>query len=266
MTDQVKQLGQYPTPLWVCEEIVDRYFSNLGAGDVVLEPSCGTGNFLMSVPAAVPAVGVEIDSRLAEIARARTGREVITGDFRNVELNLQPTAIIGNPPFNVKLIEQFMGRAYRLLPEGGRMGFLLPAYMFQTASRFCQYAEQWSIRQEMVPKHIYPDIQAPLIFALFSKDRHRTLVGFALYTETLSTQSVKHAFRKFLTEGDGNLSAWRAVTRAALLALGGEADLSQIYNLVGTRRPTANQWWREKVRQTLQKHFKPVSTGRWAIC
>lgn len=61
---------------------------------------------------------------------------------------------------------------------------------------------------------------------------------------------------------------WRAVVHAALLALGGEADLEAIYGRVFLEAPEkvrANPHWREKVRQTLQRHFEPRERGRWAL-
>ena len=111
------ELGQYPTPFWVAEALVARHFGKLDANDFVIEPSCGPGSFLNAVPDHVPACGVEIDARMVDLARRNTRRQIIQGDFRTVELDMQPTAIIGNPPFNMKLIDGFLHRSHELLPE-----------------------------------------------------------------------------------------------------------------------------------------------------
>ena len=124
---QKAELSYYPTPLWVAHAIVERHFPHLDRSDMLLEPSCGGGRFLQAIPEHVPALGVELDPSLAEEARGITGRTIITGDFRTVPLSIKPTAIIGNPPFEVDLIEEMLERSHRLLPEGGRVGFLLPA-------------------------------------------------------------------------------------------------------------------------------------------
>jgi type I restriction-modification system DNA methylase subunit len=60
-----RSMGQYMTPDWAAEALVDRYFSDLGESDLVLEPSCGRGAFLRALPAHVQALGVEIDPNLA---------------------------------------------------------------------------------------------------------------------------------------------------------------------------------------------------------
>lgn len=260
------KLNQYPTPIWMAEALVERHFGGLDSHDVVVEPSCGPGAFLQAIPAHVPAVGVELDPALAEEARRRTGRHVLVGDFRTIALDVEPTAIIGNPPFQVTLIEQFMDRANGLLPEGGRMGFILPAYFFQLSRRIVEYNERWSITCEMLPKDAFNErMKQPLVFALFSKDAQRTLIGFALYREAAEINGLHKHFRELLRQGRPYRSAWRAVVEAALELMGGEASLSQIYDIVSGRKPTENQYWREKVRQILQLHFVKTGPARYAL-
>lgn len=57
LPEQIKRWSQYHTPEWVAQELVERYFSDLYSGDLVLEPACGTGAFLKALPPGVPAVG-----------------------------------------------------------------------------------------------------------------------------------------------------------------------------------------------------------------
>lgn len=247
-----KELGQYPTPAWVAEALVDRYFSGLTDGDMVLEPTCGPGSFLSAIPDAVPAIGVEIDSAIAEQARVLTGRTIITGDFRTVPLDVRPTLIIGNPPFDLRVIDGILDRAHSLLCDNGRVGFLLPAYTFQTAARVAGYAERWSLCQEMVPRNVYPGLRLPIVFALFIKDRFRSMTGFALYREATDIHKLPAPYKEVLSRGYG--SAWKSVTELALSRLGNSASLAALYAEIEGVRPTKTQFWREKIRQTLRRY------------
>lgn len=263
--DMVRKLGQYPTPVWVAEALIERHFSKLDARDFVIEPSCGPGAFLSAIPAEVQAVGIEIDATVADIARNASGRQVITGDFRTVPFSFQPTAIIGNPPFDLRVIDGFLNRAHDLLPEGGRVGFILPAYAFQTAARVSGYADKWSLLQEMIPRNIYPGLSLPLVFAIFSKDQKRTLVGFALYHEAADVHRLGKPFRDVLTAGSGPI--WVRVVETALSLLGGEGSLSDIYALVEDHRPTKTHFWREQIRKVIRQseRFLCVGAGRYAL-
>lgn len=260
-----RDLGQYMTPVWFAERVVERYFPALDREDLVLEPSCGAGAFLHAMPAHVPAVGVEWDAELAEQARRETGRRVITGDFRVVPIDVQPTAIVGNPPFKLELIEGFLARAHELLPDGGRAGFILPAYTFQTAETFCRLAERWSIAQEPIPRNVFERISVPLLFAMFSKDQRRTLVGFAFYGEAFDVLGMPREYRDAIAAGSG---VWRRLLLVALKRLGGRARLPEIYAELEGRRPTDGQWWREKIRQTLRAHasdFDALGDGHYQL-
>lgn len=257
------QLDQFFSPAWLAAGIVEHYFPALNSADHVLEPSCGNGRILQAIPAHVPATGIEIDAALAVQARANTGRNVITGDYRTVSLDFQPTAIIGNPPFDVAMIEALMQRAHGWLPEGGQMGLILPAYMFQTAARVAGYADHWSIRQDIIPRNVFPGLSKPLVFAVFSKDAARTLVGFAFFHEAAAVQQLPARFRQLFAEATG--SVWQRVVSAALEALGGEASLEAIYCLVEGNRPTLTPHWREKIRQVCRADFRRVDRGRYAL-
>jgi len=53
----------------------------------------------------------------------------------------------------------------------------------------------------------------------------------------------------------------------ALRNLGGEASLSALYEHVAKNRPTENPFWKEKIRQVVQRssHFVRVAPGRYAL-
>lgn len=65
-------------------------------------------------------------------------------------------------------------------------------------------------------------------------------------------------------------STWKAIVRAALIALGNRAKLTDLYAAIAARAPErlqTNPHWREKIRQTLQKHkdFTPEGHGLWCL-
>ncbi len=256
-------LGQWMTPAWAAEELVAHYFSDLAASDHVLEPSCGTGAFLAALPPGVPALGVEIDPKLAERARQSSGRPVIVGNFLTADIRLTPTAVIGNPPFQQSLVQAFLERAWDLLPVDGRVGFVLPCYVFQTASVVTRLSSKWGMRQDMLPRNVFKGLRLPLCFAQLTKGAGRGMIGFTLYHETDAVNGMRKRYRALL-EG-GEKSVWAAVITAAIEALGGEASLPEIYSEIDGNQPTATPFWREKVRQTLQRRATQRSRGRWAL-
>src|SRR3546814_12503078 len=69
-----KALGQYPTPGWVAQALVERHFARLSSEDKVVEPSCGPGSFLSVIPSDLFAVSVEIDPVKTALERANTQR------------------------------------------------------------------------------------------------------------------------------------------------------------------------------------------------
>lgn len=263
---RIKELGQYPTHQWAAEAIVESFFPDLAAGHVVLEPSCGPGAFLAAVPAGVEAIGIDIDPLMAECARRNTGCRVLVGDFRTIELGFEPTHVIGNPPFNLKLIDGFLDRAHELLPQGGQAGFILPAYAFQTAARVAGYADRWSLSQSMIPRNLFPGLSLPLVFATFLKNQRRTLIGFALYRETAAVQKLPAAYRDVLAAVGGPV--WPRVIRLAVERLGGEAALQEIYREIEGNRPTKTPFWREQIRKVIRTPASgcaPVGRGRYAL-
>lgn len=261
--DTAVQLGQYMTPDWAALELVERYFGDLTSDDRVIEPTCGRGAFLRALPSYVPAIGVEIDPRLAAEAARLSGRQVIVGDFRTVDLPFTPTAMVGNPPFQLRAIEGILERAWELLPEEGRVGLILPCYTLQTPTTVERIAARWSMQQSMLPRTLFHRLSKPLCFALLTKGTARGLVGFALYHEAAAVSRLRKRYQALLSEGEG--SVWAAVVRAALEVMGGRADLPALYREIEGHRPTTNTFWQAKVRQTLQRIAVRVDTGTWAL-
>lgn len=259
---KTRALGQYPTPAWVAAALVREHFSDLGQGDVMCDPFAGPGRFLQAVPDDVVAIGVEVDPVVAEQARALTGRTIITGDFMSVDLPERPTAFIGNPPFRMTLVDRFLGKAHDMLPEEGRVGFILPAYALQTAARVVRYTEDWSLQQQMIPRNIYPGLSKPLIFALFRKDKRRLTIGFSLYHEAAHVLALPKPDQDALNEGP---ATWSTLVLGALRRLGGRAHLKELYEALADQRPSHNPHWREQIRKICQQRAERVGPGTYQI-
>lgn len=260
-----RELSQYFTPTWAAELLFGRFFPDADANDLVLDPSCGDGRMLMAIPGDVPAIGIEIDSLACERARVNTGRQIINSDFTIAELPGKPTLIFGNPPYQADLIDAFLDRAHAIMDEGGRVGFLLPCYIFQTPSRVLRYNERWSLSQTMIPRTLFERLEKPLMFAEFIKDRRRIMSGLFLYSELDAVQRMHKEFRAIFIGNESRASVWGEAVELALLHLGGSGTLQEIYRIIEGNRPTTNKFWQEKVRQVLQLHFRRIGPARYSL-
>ena len=256
-------LGQWMTPAWAAEAICDMVMSDVGAHDVVVEPSCGIGRFLLALPDEVRAIGVEIDPRLAEIARVETGREIVVGDFRTVKLPVEcATRIIGNPPFQLDVFDGMLQRAHELLVDDGRATWILPCYALQSSSRVTRWNARWGISQSMIPRNLFPGIRLPLALVTFEKTTERRLHGFLLYHESREIEEMPDVYVRALSEGR---SGWKAVVEAALSRLGGEATVDEICREIEPRRPTATSHWQAQVRKQLGTGFRRTRRATYAL-
>ncbi|MFZ3481869.1 methyltransferase domain-containing protein [Sphingomonas sp. 3-13AW] len=255
------ELDQWLTPYWAAEELAHDVLHALGAVPV-LEPSCGAGSFLSAIPDANEAYGVEIDPVMAERARRATGRHVIEGDFRSVDLPpIEFGAIIGNPPFGADTVDLFIRRCHRLLPDGGVAAFILPAHLFSTTNRVRPWATMFNLDVQMIPRSLFPRISTSLVWAKFIKARARKMIGLMLFDRQGDVESMPKEIRRRLTAA----GTWREAVHHALESLNGEATLREIYAALEPRRPSENQWWRDKCRQTLRLHFERVDDRRWRL-
>lgn len=265
MATQNKALHQWFTPAWAAQEIIEQEFAWLRPGHVVVEPSCGDGSFLCAIPQGVLAIGCEIDPAQAELARRHSGRQVLVGDFLDANLpSGRVSAVIGNPPFNSKIVEGFLHRSHELLAEGGEAGFILPAYTFQTHSKVDAYSKLFSIHQQLLPRNLFPGIALPLVFAKFVKEQHRKLYGFLLYRESRDISELTPRWREALSAARTTRDVWAPVVECVVESLGGEADLEEIYRAMSPRasRPTGSETWKQKVRQVVRRPGRFICTGQ----
>ncbi|MDR9836827.1 MULTISPECIES: class I SAM-dependent methyltransferase [Herbaspirillum] len=259
-----KDLGQYFTPGWARQEIVDQFY-RFTTGDLVCECSCGDAGFLSAIEDNIAAFGVEIDPLHAQTARLNTGRLVIEGDFATVPLPQGITHIISNPPFKLTVIDRFLDRAHDILPEGGEVGFILPAYALQTAERVVNYGKRFSLQTLVIPRNIFADLRLPLTFTRFHKSK-KVWAGFALFEQAAAVQRMPRHYRDLLEGSAG--SVWLAVAQLAFQRLGGRATLDELYRELENARPTATRWWKEKLRQTVRRYneiFQPLDRGTYAL-
>lgn len=259
------ELSQYFTPSWAADLLVRRHFANLGPLDTVLEPSCGDGRFLLAIPEYVDAYGVEIDAEVAVMARNNTGREVIVCDFTTAKLPRRPTVVIGNPPYVSDVIDAFIDRCYHELDYGGRIGFMLPVYYLQTASKVVDLSRKWSLSQELLPRNLFERITKPIMWCNFIKEQRTVLSGFFLYSETDSVSNLKSEIRSMVLGNKSTANCWRDVIALAMKVCGGRAKLTQLYECIESNRPTNNPWWREKIRQIVREDYIWVAPGEYAV-
>jgi adenine-specific DNA-methyltransferase len=253
-------LDQWFTPFWAAEVLVEDALRDLGVVSIV-EPSCGTGSFLAAIPPQCPAIGIDIDPLVIPAAVANSGREVLLGDFRTIDLTGRTVELImGNPPFGMATVEGFVDRADELLPEGGMLAMILPAFAFQTPSRVVPWMERFSIDVRLIPRTLFPRISQALVWAKYRKGGQRRYHGLMLFAEQRDVELMREPIRKAV-EGPGT---WRAAVRLALESLGGQAALSSIYDMIAPER-RGGRHWQPKVRQILQLYHQPIERGRWAL-
>lgn len=279
------KLGQFFTPAWAAEYLWDAHFGHLTGSDMVWEPTCGSGILLAAIPAHIPCIGTEIDPLLAQRARIASRRPVITGSCLEVVLPgitgychqlpdvandchvLPPiTAVFGNPPFSLTLFDQLLQRCAEILAIGNKAGFIIPAYFLQTSRTVMALGRKWGIHQEILPRDLFRGLSKPLIFANFIRDSRPQLIGFRLFPELAAIKELSARVQEDLsTRINGTRSVWRETVKAVIQDLGGTAPLSDIYRHMEGRRPTANQFWKEKVRQVCQQSFSRVQEGVYSI-
>lgn len=259
------KLGQFFTGAWAAEYLFDAHFGHLTSKAMVWEPTCGPGMMLAAIPGHIPCIGTEIDPVLAQRARIASGRHVITGSCLEVELPAI-TAVFGNPPFSSPLFKRLIDRCALLLQPGQKAGFILPAYFLGFSGKVMKFNRKWTLSQEIIPRDLFPRLSMPLIFGTFLRDNNPKLIGFSLFTELAAIKELSARVQEDLsTRINGTRSVWRETVKQIIIDLGGTAPLSDIYRHMEGRRPTANQFWKEKVRQVCQQNFSRVTEGVYSI-
>jgi len=262
---QTCELNQFFTPLWAAERIIGHYYPDLSSSDTVFDVGCGDGRFLMSLPKQVTAYGFEVDPVLAKSAGENSGFPVITGCFTKVEFPAKPTVCLGNPPYDMSLVNRFLDRAFEAMDYGGKVGFLLPVYFFQTADTVLQYMSSWTLKYDLMPRNLFEGMSKPVMFAQFLKERQNASIGFFLFDETADVLKLSKKYRFLFIGNDSSSHLWGAVIDKALASLGGEATTQQIYAEIEGNRPTKTQHWKAQIRKVLQQFYRKVGPATYGL-
>lgn len=170
-------LGQYFTPRPLVELMVE--LAGVRPGDRVLDPSCGSGGFLVAARARGAEVeGIEVDPDLAALARLNLAihgapvRAVRTADFFAERADPEHDVVLANPPFSVPVTDPevlaryrlaagrrrvvsdvlFLEAALRTLRPGGRLVTVLPYGVLtnRVAARLRAWVEAHAVREAVV--------------------------------------------------------------------------------------------------------------------
>ncbi|MDP2311087.1 MAG: N-6 DNA methylase, partial [Pseudomonadota bacterium] len=120
--------GQYFTPRPLVELVAD--LAQLRPGDRVLDPTCGSGGFLVAALArGADADGIEVDPDLVALARLNVAlhggnpRGVVAADFFAApDDGDRWDAILANPPFSVEVADPAVLARYALARGRARVG------------------------------------------------------------------------------------------------------------------------------------------------
>lgn len=108
-----KTYGDYQTPQWFSDEVLQVIFKRNINPNVCFEPTCGIGNFIKSAIKMYPnckGIGIEINSNYAEICQQdlqNKNVKIINDDifsfqYQNLFTKNDKILIIGNPPVGYK--------------------------------------------------------------------------------------------------------------------------------------------------------------------
>ncbi len=117
------EIGQFFTPHTVCRDMVELLAP--APEDMVLDMCCGMGNFLNWLPNRHNAYGFDIDGNAVNVARFLYPEANLSKcDIIQYNPGQRFDAVIGNPPFNMKLdglLSQFyyMTKAHEVLNPAG---------------------------------------------------------------------------------------------------------------------------------------------------
>ena len=131
-------LGQYFT---TNENLQKKLYTFiLNKPDLILEPSIGAGdliNFVLSKSPKIKFDMYEIDNSI-NFLDIINKKNIIFGDFLNIEINKTYDTIIGNPPYvktsKGNLYIDFIQKCYNLLNKNGELIFIIPSDFFKLTS------------------------------------------------------------------------------------------------------------------------------------
>ncbi len=195
-----KATGSYYTPTIVVKDLISRL--DLHPGKKILDPCCGTGNFLIQLPGHIPfddIFGNDIDASCVRIARLnmalkyRVSCATVISHITNQNYLGENTFtgfhfIIGNPPWGIEFTEHenerlrtvfhsasgkkiesydvFIEQALNQLTKNGRLAFILPEAILNVNSHtgIREYIlKHCSIRNLCFLGNVFDKVQCPCI-------------------------------------------------------------------------------------------------------
>lgn len=131
--------GYFPTPPEVVERMLD--FVKPVAGEIVLEPSAGSGAIACAVNHGAKVEACEINYTLRELLTLK-GVNLIGNDFLELQPDHEFDCVIMNPPFERGQDITHIRKAYYHLKQGGRMAAICAASVdFRQDSKYTEFRD-----------------------------------------------------------------------------------------------------------------------------
>jgi len=198
-----KATGSYYTPTKVVRKLIQKVVEKNGTDDTVLDPCCGTGNFLLQLPANFTIdqiYGNDIDSISVKITRInlllkfmdvdidKICNHITTRNYLSEYGDKKFGLIIGNPPWGysfdteeldylrknyesangnkIESYDMFIERAFMSLKRNGVLSFVLPEAILNVKSHMLirkMIAEKNSIQYIEFLGNAFDKVQCPCI-------------------------------------------------------------------------------------------------------
>ncbi len=213
-----KEKGAYYTPTEVVNSLISNLFSEKDIkSKEIIDPCCGTGNFILQLPEDVKSENVyanDIDDISVKLARINYAlkydlsdrdmvlRHITQSDFLLDNGEKKYDIILGNPPWgSEEPYDDFVERALKNLKENGHLSFVLPESILSVKSHK-------KIRQFMMSScrlryveylgEAFHGVQCPsiILHAQVTKERFTTkglVVNDGINTFTIDTDRVVSA-------------------------------------------------------------------------
>ena len=161
------EMGQFFTPHEICRDMVN--VLSPSSSEMILDMCCGMGNFFNHLPNQHNAYGFDIDGKAISVAKyLYPDAHIEKCDIQQYHPEQHFDAIIGNPPFNLKLDfrlsqEYYIDKAYHLLNPAGFLMIIVPASFMQNEfwekSRVSRVNEDFSfIGQTRLSPHAFTSV------------------------------------------------------------------------------------------------------------
>lgn len=208
-----KATGAYYTPTKVVRQLIDKVVEKNGTDGTVLDPCCGTGNFLLQLPDSFPMekiYGNDLDRVSVKVTRLNMALRFPKADVQLIYENIsnknylknikvpEVDLIIGNPPWgysfskrekeylkkrfcsakgkNVESYDVFIEQAMRRLKKDGVLSFVLPEAILNVRSHRAIrkfMMENCSIQYVGFLRNAFDKVQCPCVILQLKNTKER---------------------------------------------------------------------------------------------